>query len=58
MYRPNGDIVMDAGDGTHRVIESDAIRALIGYVEQRDGTPYPRDRDPDGDQRAEDEAGR
>lgn len=31
------DMVMDAGDGTQRVIESDAIRALVGYVEQRDG---------------------
>jgi hypothetical protein len=32
------DIIMDAGDGTQRVIEADAIRALIGYVGQRDGT--------------------
>jgi hypothetical protein len=31
------DMIMDAGDGTQRVIESDAIRALVGYVEQRDG---------------------
>lgn len=28
------DMIMDAGDGTQRVIESDAIRALVGYVEQ------------------------
>jgi hypothetical protein len=26
------DVVMPAGDGTHRVIESDAIRALVGYL--------------------------
>lgn len=31
------DIVMPAGDGTHRIIEAEAIRALIGYIEDRDG---------------------
>jgi hypothetical protein len=30
------DVVMPAGDGTHRLIEADAIRALVGYVAQRD----------------------
>jgi hypothetical protein len=32
----SGDILMPADDGTHRLIEADAIRALVGYIAQRD----------------------
>lgn len=35
------EILVPAGDGTHRVVESDDIRALIGFVEQRDQEPEP-----------------
>lgn len=45
-YQPRpgagGDVLLPTPEGSHAVIEADAVRALVGYVEQRDGDKPPR----------------